>query len=77
MGETMVQLKAVQTGPLRSVSLFEKHTAGTKSTVAVGVVRMGQTSGWIGRVGNDEFGKYILTVLRGEGVDIYPRNDRL
>ena len=70
MGETMVQLNPLQTGPIRSVSHFEKHAAGTESNVAVGVTRMGHTAGWISRVGRDEFGMYILNVLRGENVDI-------
>jgi len=70
LGETMVQLNAVTPGPLRYVDYFEKHAAGTESNVAVGLVRMGFTSGWISRLGDDEFGRYIYGFLRGEGVDV-------
>lgn len=70
MGECMLQMNPVQTGPLRTVTLFEKHCAGAESNVAIGFCRMGHTSGWMGRVGSDEFGKYILMNLRSEGVDV-------
>lgn len=70
MGEMMIQLNPVTTGPIRHVDYFEKHAAGTEGNFAIGLVRMGLTSGFISRVGNDEFGKYVLRVLRSEGVDI-------
>jgi len=70
MGETMVQLNAFTSGPLRYVNYFEKHAAGTESNFAIGIVRMGYSAGWISRLGNDEFGRYILNFIRGEGVDV-------
>lgn len=69
MGEIMVELNSVSRGPLRTVELFEKHAAGTEGNVAIGVSRLGCSSGIISRVGNDEFGKFLLGVLRAEGVD--------
>lgn len=70
MGETMIQLNAFTSGPLRYVNYFEKHAAGTESNVAVGAVRMGYSAGWISRLGDDELGRYIHGFLRGEGVDV-------
>jgi len=70
VGESMVQMNPLQTGPLRTVTLFEKHAAGAESNVAVGFRRMGHTSGWMSRVGDDEFGRYIIMNLRSEGVDV-------
>lgn len=69
MGEVMVELNAVSTGPLRNVTLFEKHTAGAEGNVAIGVSRLGLSAGIIGRVGDDEFGQFLLNSLRGENVD--------
>jgi sugar/nucleoside kinase (ribokinase family) len=66
----MIQMNAVQTGPLRSVSLFEKHAAGSESNVAIGLSRFGNKSGFISRVGDDEFGKFIISTLKGEDVDV-------
>lgn len=70
LGEVMVQFNPITTGPLRHVAYFEKHAAGSEANFAIGVTRLGLKAGLITRVGNDEFGKYILSVLRGEGVDI-------
>lgn len=70
LGEPLVQLNALTTGPLRYVTYFERHVAGAEANVAVGAVRMGLTSGLISSVGNDEFGKLIIQSLRGEGVDV-------
>jgi len=70
MGEMMVQLNPVTEGPLRHVVYFEKHAAGAEANFAVGMTRMGFTAGYITRVGEDEFGKYVLNFLRGEGVDV-------
>ncbi len=70
MGETMIQLNAFTSGPLRHVKYFEKHAAGTESNVAVGSVRLGYSAGWISRLGDDELGRYIYNFLKGEGVDV-------
>jgi len=70
IGEMMVQFNPITTGPLRHVAYFEKHAAGAEANFAVGMVRMGFSAGFISRVGDDEFGKYILAVLKGEGVDV-------
>jgi 2-dehydro-3-deoxygluconokinase/2-dehydro-3-deoxygalactonokinase len=69
LGESLIQLNAVTRGPLRHVTLFERHVAGAETTVAVCVRRQGLSSGLITRVGDDEFGKCILNWVRGEGVD--------
>jgi 2-dehydro-3-deoxygluconokinase len=70
LGETMVLFLAQQPGPLREASTFSRHIAGAESNVAVGVCRLGGTSGFISRLGDDEFGRVILHRLRGEGVDV-------
>jgi 2-dehydro-3-deoxygluconokinase len=49
--------------------LFEKHAAGAGGNVAIGVSRLGCSSGIISRVGNDEFGQFLLGALRVEKVD--------
>lgn len=70
LGETMTLFLAEQSGPLREAVTFRKLIAGAESNVAIGVSRLGHSSGWIGRVGADELGRAILFRLRGEGVDL-------
>lgn len=69
MGEVMIQFNPLTTGPLRHVTLFEKHVAGSEGNFAIGMARMGFESGFITRLGSDEFGRCILSALKGEGVD--------
>ncbi len=38
--------------------------------MAIQLCRLGQTAGWIGRVGEEEFGRAVLYRLRGEGIDV-------
>jgi len=70
LGEPMIQLNALTTGPLRHVGYFERHVAGAEANVCVAASRMGLRAGLISKVGDDEFGKCVLATLRGEGVDV-------
>jgi 2-dehydro-3-deoxygluconokinase len=70
LGEALVVMDLVSRGPLRYVSGFEKHVGGAELNVAVGLSRLGHRVGWTGRLGEDEFGKEILALARGEGVDV-------
>ena len=69
LGETMVVFDGVRTGPLRYVETYERHSGGAETNVAVALIRLGHSAGWISRVGDDEFGRYIISFFRGEGVD--------
>ncbi len=68
-GETMVMFSPEHSGPLRYVQSFQKKIAGSESNVAIGLVRLGHSCSWISRIGQDEFGQFILHEIRGEGVD--------
>lgn len=70
IGETMVTFSPDQSGPLRYVHGFRKRLAGSESNVAIGLSRLGHSSGWISRVGDDEFGKFVIREVRAEGVDV-------
>lgn len=70
LGETLILFSPEVDGPLRYVDRFQRRAAGAESNVAIGVSRLGHSAGWISRVGDDEFGRYLLTSLRGDGVDV-------
>ncbi len=70
LGETCVAFVAKTEGFLRYISEFERKPGGAESTVAAGVTRLGHSSGWISRVGDDEFGLYLLMLMRAENVDV-------
>lgn len=69
VGETMVAFTPATPGFLRYVQQFGKVTAGAESNVAIGMAKLGHSSGWISKLGKDEFGEFVLRELRGEGVD--------
>lgn len=70
IGESMILFTPSTNGPMRYKSNYLATIAGAESNVAIGLSRLGHKVGWISRLGNDEFGKKILSFLRGEGVDI-------
>lgn len=70
IGETMVLFTPLSDGPLRYVHHFEKRIGGAESNVCIGLARLGHRAGWISRVGDDEFGRYVVSAIRAEGVDV-------
>jgi 2-dehydro-3-deoxygluconokinase len=69
VGEPLVALLAVGPSPLADVESFSRHVAGAEANLAVGLARLGRRALFVGRVGDDGFGRTISRKLRGEGVD--------
>lgn len=57
-------------GPLRHAKSFSMKFGGAESNVAIGLSRLGHSSRWISRLGEDEFGDAMQSFIRGEGVDV-------
>ena len=72
-GESMVSLRS--TGPLSAGGSLGMHVAGAESNVAVGVARLGHNVTWVGVVGADPHGEYIVRQLRAEGIGLQHRVD--
>jgi 2-dehydro-3-deoxygluconokinase len=70
VGECLASFVAATPGPLADAIDFERHVAGAEANVAVGLVRLGHSVAYLGRVGGDGFGTAIARRLRGEGVDV-------
>ncbi|MFJ6164216.1 sugar kinase [Micromonospora orduensis] len=68
IGETMAAFRT--TGPLRLGGTAGISVAGSESTVAIGLARLGHRATWIGVTGADEPGELIRRTLRAEGVDL-------
>ncbi|WP_131735794.1 sugar kinase [Actinomadura roseirufa] len=67
-GETMARLENPVVGPMRHARTLDLGVGGAESNTAIGLRRLGGTAAWFGRVGDDEFGRLIVTTLAGEGV---------
>lgn len=70
LGETMVCFSPSGSETLQYGNIFEKRIAGAESNVAIAMAKLGHSSGWISKLGNDPFGLYIRNTIRGEGVDV-------
>ncbi|WP_077214962.1 sugar kinase [Bacillus dakarensis] len=70
IGDALVAFEPAQNGPLRFVNSFDRKVGGAELNVAIGCSRLGLQSGWISRLGKDEFGRYIYNFARGEGIDV-------
>ncbi|WP_010677925.1 sugar kinase [Bacillus timonensis] len=70
IGETMVMFTPQSSPLMRYAESFIKRYGGAESNVAIGLARLGHKVGWISKVGNDEFGKGMISFIRGEGVDV-------
>lgn len=69
MGEAMALFVAEQAGSLNGVRTFKRMTAGAELNVAVGLSRLGLRVGYVSRVGDDSFGKFLLDFLDRENID--------
>jgi 5-dehydro-2-deoxygluconokinase len=70
MGRIGVDLYPEQIGvPLAEVRTFRKMLGGTATNVAVAAARLGRRAAVITKVGDDPFGPYVRSALRGFGVD--------
>ncbi|MDS0524788.1 sugar kinase [Clostridium sp. SHJSY1] len=69
VGDAMIAMVPIQKGPIIFCNTFERKIGGAELNVAIGCARLGLKSGWISRLGNDDFGKYITKVVRGEGIE--------
>ena len=71
LGELLIDFVSVeQDVPLARLPGFAGAAGGAPANVAVGLARLGVSTGFIGKVGDDPFGEHLRETLEGEGVDI-------
>ncbi|MDN4493019.1 sugar kinase [Ureibacillus aquaedulcis] len=70
IGDGMITFDPSVKGPLRYVDEFKRKIGGAELNVIIGCARLGLKTGWISRLGKDEFGRHILNTVRGEGIDV-------
>ncbi len=71
IGELLIDMIADIPGKsLESQTSFKRFAGGAPANFAVGVQRLGLTSGLITKVGADFFGRYLIKTLKNERVDI-------
>lgn len=69
-GELLIDFVSTQSGVgLAGAPAFAKAAGGAPANVAVGVARLGYRAGFMGQVGEDDFGHFLADTLAGAGVD--------
>lgn len=68
-GEAMAMFIAEECGQLEQVSKFYKRVAGAELNVATGLSRLGLSTTWMSKIGNDSFGRFILQFLAKENIN--------
>lgn len=70
-GELLIDFVATEVGvTLAQATLFQKAPGGAPANVAVGLARLGHRVGFLGQVGDDEFGHFLVNTLQSHGVDV-------
>jgi 2-dehydro-3-deoxygluconokinase len=68
-GEAMALFAAQQPGGLDDANTYARSTAGAELNVAIGLARLGLRVGYVSRLGQDSFGRFIAATLDREGID--------
>jgi fructokinase len=70
-GDLLIDFVPTVTGKgLADAPAFVKAPGGAAANVAVGLVRLGATGAFMGKVGDDPFGHFLADTLAREGVDV-------
>lgn len=70
LGESMVLFWPEDGGPLESAARFARSFGGAESNFAIALARLGVSTRYITRLGDDAFGRYIADTLAAEGVEV-------
>ncbi len=69
-GELLIDFVSTESGiTLAEAPGFKKAAGGAPANVAVGVARLGYRAGFLGQVGDDDFGHFLAHTLTESGVD--------
>jgi fructokinase len=70
-GEMLIDFVSLETGvTVGQASGFIKAAGGAPANVAVAVARLGYNAGFMGKVGDDPFGHYLVNLLSAEGIHV-------
>ena len=69
LGEGLAVLVA-RPGPLEDSATFDRTAGGAEANVATVLAQLDVDAGWVSRVGDDGFGRYLVRNLARRGVDV-------
>lgn len=70
VGRLCVDLNANETHrPMEETMTFTKYVGGSPANITIGMARLGMNAGFIGRVSDDQMGRFIVQYLEKNGID--------
>lgn len=70
MGRLTIDLNANEFNrPMEETSSFTKYVGGSPANIAIGSARLGQKTGFIGKVADDQMGRFIQTYLKENDIN--------
>lgn len=68
-GRATIDLYANEMGPMEDAVTFTKYVGGSPANTAVAMANLGLSVGYVGKVSDDAFGRYIVHYLAEKGVE--------
>lgn len=68
-GRATIDLYANELGPMEDAITFSKYVGGSPANTSVAMANLGLKVGYIGKVSDDQFGRYIIRYLGSKGID--------
>lgn len=69
-GRATVDLYANEIGPIEKAISFNKYVGGSPANTSVAMARLGLKVGYIGKVSDDPFGRYVKGYLAENNIDV-------
>lgn len=69
-GRATIDLYANEIGPMEDAVTFSKYVGGSPANTAIAMARLGLRVGYVGKVSDDQFGRFITRHLGENGVDV-------
>lgn len=70
IGRACIDLNAVEYNrPMEETMTFAKYVGGSPANIVIGSSKLGLKTGFIGKVSNDQHGRFIETFMRNAGVN--------
>lgn len=69
LGESMALFVPAEDGPVERVRTWIRTVGGAESNVACNLAGLGVRAGWVSAVGDDAFGRAVVSAVAASGVD--------
>ncbi|MGX4687493.1 5-dehydro-2-deoxygluconokinase [Vagococcus sp. JNUCC 83] len=70
VGRACIDLNAVEYNrPMEETETFSKYVGGSPANIAIGASKLGLSCGFIGKIPDDQHGRFISNYMSGVGID--------